>query len=251
MKKNQIALKLEGTVDLDEFAKAISAFNDLVQALTKEVGSDEVVWTISELKYGSAYAEAQGFAPTFEPVERVVSAYRTVANAISGKEPIPYSTTVVEPARRLTNIIGEKIPALSMMAGEYLATYITQPIERLIKTEKLRALGVLTGQIETLQRRRSCFTLYDSLFNQGVQCYVEEDLMEQLRQAWGKEVSVTGVIIRDPETGRPLEMRDIIDIQLREEDQSDALRLAKGILAQYASPIPSEQRIQELRHAIH
>lgn len=248
MKKNQIALKLEGTVDLDEYAKAINAFNDLVQALTKEVGDTDVVWSISDLEYGSAYVESQGYAPTFEPIERVVSAYHVVAGAISSSETIPYSYQVVESARKLASLIGENISALSMLAGERIATRIVQPIERVIKTEKVHSIGVLTGRLETLQRRRNAFTLYDSIFDQGIQCLVADDLTEQLRQAWGKEVSVTGNIIRDPETGRPLEIREVTDIKVQ-EGQDDTVWQVKGILSRYASPIPSEIRIQEMRHA--
>lgn len=249
MKKNQIALKLEGTVDLDEYAKAITAFNELVQALTKEVGDTDVVWSISDLEYGSAYVESQGYAPTFEPIERVVSAYHIVAGAIFSRETIPYSYPVVESARKLASLIGENISALSMLAGEHIATRIVQPIERVVKIEKVHSVGILTGQVETLQRRRNSFTLYDSIFDQGIQCFVNDDLIEQLRYAWGKEVSVTGNITRDPETGRPLEMRDVISIDVQDNDQDDVLQQAKGILLQYASPIPSEKRIQELRHA--
>lgn len=80
--------------------------------------------------------------------------------------------------------------------------------------------------------------------------HVPDNLTEQLRQAWGKKVSVTGDIVQDPETGRPLEIREVTDIKVQEE-QDDTVWQVKSILSLYASPVPSEIWIQEMRHTTH
>lgn len=253
MRNNQIALKLDGIVDFDDYTRAITFFHELVNALTKEVSESNISWQLSDLSYGSAYVEVQGFAPTSEPVERVVSAYSVVANAIREKSPIPYSYAVVEPARQLTSIISDRVKSITMLAGEKSAMEIIQSIDQQIsKPEKIHAFGTLSGIVETLQRRRNSFMLYDSIFDQAVQCFVDDEQIEQLRQAWGKEAIVTGDVIRDPESGKPLEIREIRNIEIKSGDeQGDIIRQARGILAHFASPIPPEQRIQELRHALH
>lgn len=253
MRNNQIALKLEGIVDFDDYTRAISSFHELVNALTKEVSESDIAWQLSDLRYGSAYVEVQGFAPTSEPVERVVSAYYVVANAIREKSPIPYSYAVVESARKLVGIINDKVTSITMIAGEKSVMEIIQPVGQSIsKSEKVHAFGTLSGIVETLQRRRNSFMLYDSIFDQAVQCFVDDEQIEQLRYAWGKEVIVTGDVIRDHESGRPLEIREVRNIEIKPDDeQGDVIRQARGILAQFASTIPPEQRIQELRHVFH
>lgn len=251
MSANRIALKLNGDVDLDEYTKAINSFTDLVRALTEEVSEQEIIWSLSDLGYGSAYAEIKGYASIMDPVERVISAYFVVANAMRNNEPIPYSYAVVDPARKLASVIGGKITSIAMTAGDKIATTILQPIEKQIsRAVKVRALDTLSGQVETLQRRRSSFMLYDSLFDLPIPCYVDEELMEDLRQAWGKSVIVTGDVIRDAETGKPLEIRNVRNIEVRTPPPPDALYRARGVLAHLAPTTLPEQRIQELRHAI-
>lgn len=112
----------------------------------------------------------------------------------------------------------------------------------------LGAYGSIEGQVETLiSRRRLTFTLYDSLSDQTVFCYLQQDQAELIRDAWGRWAIVCGWIRRDPNTGRPVAISPVRAIDVVPEVQPGSYRRARGVApADAAEPSP-EVAIRRLR----
>ena len=78
------------------------------------------------------------------------------------------------------------------------------------------------------------FTLYDVNDDKAVSCYLPEGTESEntMLDLWGKLVEVEGNISRDPDTGRPLTIREIAGVEPIEPGPTwrDALRAAPGFL---------------------
>ena len=72
------------------------------------------------------------------------------------------------------------------------------------------AYGGVTGRIQTLSSRGGLrFTLFDTLFDRAVSCYLAEGQEELMRDVWGRMAVVEGLVTRDRATGRPQVIRSV------------------------------------------
>jgi hypothetical protein len=102
------------------------------------------------------------------------------------------------------------------------------------------AYGRLKGTIQTLSMRRGVhFTLYDVLFDRPVNGYLKEGQQELIREYWGKKVFVSGRICRDPDTGKPLNIRDVSEIEVV-NSKPGGFRRAIGIIELKQGETPEE-----------
>src|SRR5258706_4131375 len=119
MANDILTLALEGEVDLQEFASAISNFNLLISQLSREVGQNaKIEWIVEELHAGSAIATFRGVYADIEPIEKVVSAYEEIGDAIATGRDIPFSAIVKKHTAALTNIIDGRISAIRFETSE-------------------------------------------------------------------------------------------------------------------------------------
>jgi hypothetical protein len=245
-----ITLALEGDVPLRLYAVAIERFAELVARLSEEVAPDTAIdWLIDDLQYGSAIATARGEAPEDDPVLRVVAAYATVGRALQNHEPVPYSSGVVQTATALTSILDGKVTSVRFETDQADAI-IESPVLAVAPAAPLVAYGAVEGHVDTLTRRRELrFTLFDTLFDHAVSCYLQEGQEEIMRGAWGKRCLVEGVVTRDGQSGRPLAIRQVRTVNILPELRRDGYLKARGILPWApSSPLP-EETIRRLRDA--
>jgi hypothetical protein len=229
MPNDTLTLALRGEVSLEDFAKAMDGFNKLVQGLTAEIARDsQIDWVIDSLETGSAIATVKGDTDRLDAVMNIVSAYSAVGKALKLHEPIPYPS-IREPAQKLTSLLDGKIT--SMVFETALEDVIIEGHYKGERPIKLTyAYGRLKGTIQTLSMRRGVhFTLYDVLFDRPVNGYLHEGQQELIRENWGKKVFVTGRICRDPDTGKPLNIRDVSEIE-PVNSKPGGFRRAKGII---------------------
>jgi len=181
MKSDRVTLELKGTVPLDIFATAMSAFSALIEALTIEVtGGAKVEWVVEELQGGSAYAAFVGQSDDFTAVQEVVRAYGIVGSSLKKGDAIPYSDEVRREVFRITEVMNGKVNAISMqdftIGGEM--EYV---VPTLNASKTTVALGAVEGVVQTLSSRNKLrFTLYDSLNDRAVYCYLapaQHDIM--------------------------------------------------------------------------
>jgi len=249
MAQDTLTLKLNGVIPLADFAKSVEKFSDLIAALSEEIGgSSDVEWNIAQLESGSAIATIQGYASDQRVVDRIIQGYETVARSLDLGLPIPYSDDVADAARKITQVIDGKIKSV-MFITDHQSAEITKAVTE-EPQDKNYTLGTVTGVVDTLSRRRGLrFTLYDALFDRGVICHLSEDKQEVMRGAWGNRVIVHGRIQRDPETGRPLVVRDISHVEIEEVVAPGSYKRARGVLPwKYGDP-PAEEVIRRHRDA--
>ena len=249
MRDNQIAVRFDGIVPLDEYHKAISHFAGLVTTLSDEVaGRDVVFWRVSDLEFGSATIEVTGEAHDVQLVRNVVAAFATATDAAARRQPIPYSEPIRAQLTALTKLINGNIHTIEFRTSEG-GVSVENPIPAPERADaRWIGLGSVRGEVETLSKRtRPYFVLYDRVFDKAVRCYMAQEQMETMRDIWGKQVAVTGTITRELATGRPFEVRDVIDVEVIQKMVPDSYRSLRGILGPATGLPSSEERIRRIR----
>ena len=270
MADNTVTLVLDGEVPLQEFSKAIVAFNELVKALSVEAGGG-LDWVMQDLQVSSALASALAIGE--EPkIEAVVTSYETVAQALEENTEIPYSEPVRVAANKIVSIEDHRIKAVRFETAKRESTVHLAPIapikagdvqmvsaarpqskrftSKLSARAVIPAYGAIQGRIQTLSSRGALrFTLYDLLYDKAVSCYLAEKKRELIRDSWGSLAIVEGIVSRDPITGRPLSIRQVSEITPMKESESHVdYRQARGIAPSITGLSP-EDAIRRIRDA--
>jgi len=99
------------------------------------------------------------------------------------------------------------------------------------------SLGAIRGRIQSLSSRKGLqFTIWDEIFDRGVQVFLTVDLHDDLHQLWDREAEVVGIISRHPDTGQPISIRNVRSLSEITQTSSGDPRRFKGILTQYVAP---------------
>ena len=250
MAKDTLTFALEGDVVLEQFASAINNFNTLLNGLSNEVGGGaKVEWVIEELYSGSAVATFHGVHEDIKIVENIIDAYEDVGDYLASGKEIPFSSGVKRSAQNLTNILNGKISMIRFetpmrditISGKSHAGEKAPPMKY--------SRGTVKGTIQTLSmRKRLYFTIWDSMFDRPVNCYLKEGQEEIMRNAWGKRAIVSGKIGRQAETGRPVVIRDVGDIRTLEDPIPGSYKRAKGVIPWVEGDELPEDTIRRLRN---
>lgn len=250
MPKDTLALILHGEVSLEDFAEAIERLSALVENLTREVAfSSDIEWEIAQLKSSSPTTIVKGISKNLIDVEKVIQAYGIVGQAMEMDKPIPYSEAVAREARAISGILNGKITSVEFKTDDYEAI-VEKPLTDEESAEKDYSIGTVTGYVETLSKHgRLRFIIYDMLFGRAVICYLSDKFEKEMLDAWDRRVSVAGKVYRDPDTGRPEEIRDINYIKVHEEVPPGAFMAAQGVLPWKEGDELPEQIIRRLRDA--
>lgn len=256
MTSDTVTLALQGEVTLGAFSRAVLHFSRLVDALTADVAASERLrWVITELEAGSAIMTAQGVGDP-PAAASVVSAYIGVGRALERGEPDALPTSVRDEARAVVAVIDSGVEAVRFETAEADATIrsleeafaITGSPES--RPPQPVALGGVTGRVQTLSSRGGLrFTLYDTLFDRAVSCYLAEGQEEIMRDVWGRIAVVEGLVTRDGVTGRPQVIRDVRGVTVVRETQPDGYLATRGILRSHPAGVSPEDLVRELRRA--
>ena len=251
MAKDILTFALEGDIVLEQFSSAISHFNSLLNNLSKEVGKGaNIDWAIDELFAGSAVATFHGIYDDLSIVEDVINAYEEIGDSlVSGRE-IPYSEIIRGNVRNLTSIIDGRISAIRFETPTREFLISGKPL----LGERVRPLkyghGTVKGTVQTLSmRKKLSFTLWDSLFDKPVNCYLKEGEEENMRNVWGKRAVVSGKVGRQYGTGRPIVIREVRYIKILVEKEPGSFKHAKGVIPWIEGDEPPEEIIRRLRDA--
>jgi hypothetical protein len=249
MVNDTLIFALEGEIPLNEFSKALRFFNALVIDLTKEVAGGAVIdWVVEELNSGSAIAKIQGFSDDVSAIENVIEAYGVVGEALESGKKIPYSGQIEKRAYAITDVLNGRITAIRFETPQ--KDNFIRSISRVGgKTEPIKhSIGTVKGTIQSLSMRRQLqFTLWDSIFDKAVNCYLKQGQEEIMREAWGKRAIVSGCVARIPESGLPINVRDITEIKIDSQIEPDSYRRAKGLISWKDGDKKSEEMVRSLR----
>ena len=235
MPDDTITLALDGDVPLEEFARTMGRFAELVNALSEEVGSPGLDWVVDDLQVSSAHATARSSSDT-QAAQKVVHAYTVVGSALENHTPVTVSRRVRRAANKLVSIQDKRVRAVRFETAEKDSVIPTGQSEppRLLSAPKSKAMtvmegpsgalavittspsfGAIQGRIQTLSNRGTLrFTVYDLLYDKAVGCYISEGREQLLRNVWGRLASIEGLVTRDPINGRPLAVREVRNISL-------------------------------------
>lgn len=261
MTTDTITLMLEGDVPLESFAEAMKAFSGLVLALSREEGGG-IEWTIEDLAPGSALATIRGRSNKPERVERVVRSYVQIGRTLQRGESIQRPHSISRPALRLGKIIGERVKSIRFETPEEEAIVSTRPSSRSLSnllttnseeafevtagTSSIVGYGAIEGEVETLSKRHGLrFTLYDSLNDRAVSCYLQPGQEEKMRDVWGKRAIVEGWVSRDATDGHPIAIREVVNV-IPIYEEGDYIQ-GRGILPLKPNSDFPEDRIRRLR----
>jgi hypothetical protein len=229
MAETQLTIALEGEVSLHDFRVTMARFDALIEALCVHVNREAVVhWDIVDLKAGSATATVKGTSLDHAFIAEVSRIYLDVGKRLEGGQTLPYPASIIRPASQLTHVINGRVTAVRFRTTDAEAAIVHRTVSP-EREGRTYALGEVRGTVETLQRRRHRFTLYDELFDQAVVCHLRPNQEEMMRAFWGKEVIVTGEIGRDARSGRPVVVSDVTDIQLFPVVPPGSYERARGV----------------------
>ena len=240
MADETLTLALHGEVSLDAFATAVAHWRGLIDALTEQTaGGARVRWVIEELSASSAIMTARAETDAPEAVAPVVTAYEEVGEVLREGQFDLLETRVRKEALPLTALIHRHVDFIRLETAKR-DLVVTTNYDELIgdaapsepwKEALPSAYGVIQGHIQTLSSRGHLrFTLYDTLFDKAVNCYLSGGQEEIMRDAWGQTAVVEGVVTRDPKIGRPLNIRDVWNVTPVRTVERFAYSNARGVV---------------------
>ncbi len=251
--QDTITLRLSGQVHLKDYVAAMSKLGSLVDALSKEVAAGaKIDWSVEALEAGSASTTFKGLAEEEAQqaeVEKIVRAYEQVGSSIESGLDIPYSREVSDAALGIASVLNGHIKEIFFETDEMEAVItdaVKQPNKR--SGTGFYSFGAIEGRVQTLSSRQSLtFTLYD-VFGRGIPCHLRTGDEDMMRNAWEKWVVVEGRIRRDA-AGKPLSIRKVTDVVVKEAGEPQDYRKARGVLRAGANAVSAEEAIRRLRDA--
>ena len=244
MAKNTVTFALGGRVDIQALAEGVNALQRLIAALT---GSDEVTWVVEDLQSGSAIATLRGESSDPAKIERIVNDYGDVGGRLHRNESLNYGRRVDQAANTIKKLAQTtEYVRFETPDDDYTIYGNGQTKERIL----LKSVGAITGRIQTLSNRGGLrFNLYDAVHDRAVGCYLRQGQEELMRQAWGRRARVSGSITRELPAGRPLTMRQILDVEILEDFPPGSYQLARGAVRWNPGDKMPEEIIRQLRDA--
>ena len=70
-----------------------------------------------------------------------------------------------------------------------------------------------------------------------------------MREAWGRRATVSGQVTREASTGRPISIRQIMEVRILEEASAGSYREARGAVPWQPGDMLPEDAIRKLRDA--
>ena len=247
-----LTLGLDGDVRLADWANAVTGLREIVDGLAAELSKDhDLEWIVDDLQASSAIATIRGVGNS-DAIHRVVRGYERVGESLASNKPLPFGTQVSASATRLVRLINGSVSSVRLETAG--CDYVVRA-SRLLSGDKgddqdadvpREAWGMIEGRIQTLTTRGGFrFTLFDSVFDRAVSCYLSPSYpQDKMRDVWDKVAWVEGSITRHPDTGRPQAVRRIRSITVAKAH--DTFRRARGILTFDPAQTP-EDAIRRLR----
>ena len=247
MAKTTVTFELGGRVEIEQLQQGIALFHRLITGLTPRGAG--VVWVVEDLQPGSASATLRGEAADLAAIERIVEGYEYFGAALSRNE----ETALHNGSLKKTAAGIRKLAA----SVEYVR-FETPDSDYTIHCNEgspsqptpAVAIGAVTGRVQTLSSRAGLrFNLYDAVHDKAVGCYLAPGQEELMREAWGRRARVSGSVSREAKTGRPIAVRQILDVEILEDADPGSYRSARGAVPWKPGHELPEQVVSRLRDA--
>jgi hypothetical protein len=245
MAKTTLTFELGGQVDIDRLEKGITAFRQLIAALTTNTG---VTWVVEDLRPGSVATTVRGEADDLAKVERIVDRFGEIGKALERHEDIRSGYRITQAANAIRALV-ESVEYVRFETPD--ADYTIYGNGRIQgQPSTTTAIGAVTGRVQTLSNRTGLrFNLYDTIHNKAVACYLSPGQEELMREAWDRRARVSGRVSREGATGRPIAIRQILGIEILEDPAPGSYRLARGAVPWQEGDMLPEDAVRLLRDA--
>jgi hypothetical protein len=246
-----VTLVMGGRPTLSNFADGVRHFGDLVQALTADESRDSAVeWLLDDLQFGSAVISIRGQGPA-TPINRIVQSYQRVGAELATGHQEVVTGRAQRAIRGLLSILDGHVDHIRFETAEGESIVRASATEAASLPEggafPIAAHGTVEGHVQSMSNRRSLrFTLYDVLWDQAVSCYLTAQNEELLADVWDRLVIVEGRVNRDPLTGRPTSVRDIISVRPVERGDPEAYLQARGAVTARAGAMSAEELLKRV-----
>jgi hypothetical protein len=241
IKGDNITLDFDGIVVSPEtLRQAVSGFVELLCEISSEVaGSGKTPkWTI-EVQKGSAVFIARPIADnlthraSIETIDAITSGLRLLERGPTST-PAFFNDRALKAARNLGSLTEGKHKRLTYLRVRSKGKPLEITPRASVSADQLiagqhSAYGHVEGKLQTLSERGQLqIVVYDDLFDKGVNCFIDNEHAQAAIKAFGKRVSVGGLIRRDSE-GRPLSIK-VENIRIfREPTELPSLDELQGI----------------------
>lgn len=214
--ENSITLDFDGpVVTPDTFRRLVSAFVDLLNAVTdKAAGTgrktvwDMTVSTGSRLFIARAVADQRTTATTQRVIAAIPDGLKRLEKG-AAVSPAYFDQRALRAARELASIPKQRKLTYIRFRAEGPDVPLSQrSADTAVKLlGQHQSLGTVEGKLQTISERGSLqFVVFDSLYDNGVNCFMDEQLMDVAKEAFRKRVAVTGMVQYDQES-RPVSIR--------------------------------------------
>lgn len=165
-----------------------------------------VVQTLSKRSPARVVFAGQAIRETMAPstIEQVVSVSANGLRLLQrGVEwPPGFNEPALEQARKLADLIGERVSEIRVRDGSEPVTLTRQVainVDELI-APRLRSVGTIEGRLEgiNIHAREAYATMYDPLDDSAIRCFFARDLLDAVTAAFGSRVAVFGEILSRP-----------------------------------------------------
>lgn len=226
------------TVDLVYFSQTLGAWVKLLKASAEvDAGQEKYELVVASLSGGSTHVAA-----AFQTPSPVLS-QTFKQSADRAFQSIQRGTIADLPSKVRT--AASRFQDARSKRPDMQVSVSTQSVDFLIPSRGMAArpkeptvsLGAIRGRIQTLSSRKGLqFTIWDEIFDRGVQVFISTELHDQLQRLWDHHAEVVGMISRHPDTGQPISIRDVRSLdEVAPSSLGDPNRF-KGILRQYITP---------------
>ena len=247
MAKDTITFELGGRVEIRDLENGIIAFRRLVAALTPR--NAQVAWVVEDLQPGSTIATIRGESDDPQIVEKIVQDYERVGDTLANHEELTLYGTQAKNAADAIVTITHAVEYVRFETSD--DDYVIYGNGRIPAEAALTvSIGAVTGRVQTLSNRGELrFNLYDTIHDKAVACYLSPGQESLMREAWGKQATVSGRVSRDAYTGRAIAIRQIMNVEILEEVPPGSYRSARGAVPWQPGYKKPEEVIRQLRDA--
>lgn len=244
MSERRFAVDVEGPrVTLRRLARTADTALDLLNAVDAELSGRRgggLEWVVSELESGSVHVGATP-EPRTEDVgpeiaDRVLDAVgkglRTIES--SAERPAHFSDRALSRARELTGALEEEGVERLHVRSNGRRVEVTRRLAGNVDDllgGKLESIGSVEGRLETVALHgRAYFNVYDAVTGAAVKCYFPSEMLEEVRDALGRRVVVSGTLWSDRSGDVQRVKAREIEL-LPEEEELPPAETAEGMLA--------------------
>ncbi len=249
MDENTLTYELGGQVDIKTLSDGFRAFYRLVDALTPK--SAGIAWIVDDLQAGSATVTLRGESESASAVKEVIERYYKVGTALADDEDlsIGFDADTQRAANSVRNLAASTSVEYARFGTMLDDVFIYGNGQTPGTPTGLVSVGVITGTVQTLSNRSGLrFTIYDSVHDKGVRCYLEQGQEELIRDIWGRRASVSGTIHRDGLTGIPKTVTNVLNVEALAEVEPGSYRNARGVVPWKEGDRMPEDVIRESRN---